>query len=63
MGGGEVSDILGDFLKDTFRVTGETVRKTDAVMAKTGAGICLGENCIRLCDGEDGLCTDHRKED
>lgn len=58
-----MSDILGDFLKDTFRVTGETVRKTDAVMAKTAIGLCIGDNCMRLADGEDGLCTDHREED
>lgn len=38
-----------------FRVSGETVRRTEEVMAKTARGECL--ECERLADGEDGLCV------
>lgn len=43
--------------------SGSAISSARDVMAKTARGICIGdEACMRPCDGEDGLCTDHRKE-
>lgn len=42
--------------------SGASISKADAMLSKTARGICLHDECMRLADGEDGLCTDHRKE-
>jgi hypothetical protein len=43
--------------------TGDTVRKADAMMARTasGAAWCVELECERLADDEDGLCLWHRE--
>ena len=45
---------------DPYRVTGATVRKTDAMLAKSDEGRCL--ECERLADDEDGLCVFCRRK-
>ena len=47
----------------SFPVTGDIVRKTDAVMARTAVGLCLGDRCPRLADDEDGKCSDCRRKE
>lgn len=36
--------------------SGSCISKTDEAMRKTSLGLCLGSECIRLADGDDGLC-------
>lgn len=42
--------------------SGKSISNADRMMAKTSRGICLADECMRLADGDDLLCTDHRKE-